>query len=42
MRRARDPKEAFLERVLAIEHQEISTHKSRADIFIYGPADEPE
>jgi len=40
MRRARDPNEAFLERVLAIEHQEISTHKSRADIVIDGPEDD--
>ena len=39
--RARDPNEAFLERVLAIEHQEISTHKSRADIVIDGPNDDP-
>ena len=39
--RARDPNEAFLERVLAIEHQEISTHKSRADIIIDGPDDDP-
>ncbi|MCP5091912.1 MAG: hypothetical protein GY949_13415 [Gammaproteobacteria bacterium] len=39
-RRARDPNEAFLERVLAIEHQEISTHKSRADIIIDGPEDD--
>jgi len=39
--RARDPNEAFLERVLAIEHQEISTHKSRADVIIDGPDDDP-
>ena len=38
--RARDPNEAFLERVLAIEHQEISTHRSRADIVIDGPDDD--
>lgn len=38
--RARDPNEAFLERVLAIEHREISTHKSRADIVIDGPDDD--
>lgn len=38
--RARDPNEAFLERVLAIEHLEISTHKSRADIIIDGPEDD--
>ena len=38
--RARDPNEAFLERVLSIEHQEISTHKSRADIIIDGPDDD--
>lgn len=35
--RARDPSEAFLERVLAIEHQEISTHRDRADVVIDGP-----
>ena len=40
MRRDRDPNEAFLERVLLIEHQEISTHKSRADIIIDGPDDD--
>ena len=38
--RARDPNDAFLERVLAIEHQEISTHKSRADVIIDGPEDD--
>jgi uridine kinase len=40
--RARDPNEAFLERVLAIEHLEISTHKSRANIVIDGPDDDLE
>ncbi len=40
MKRDRDPNEAFLERVLLIEHQEISTHKSRADIVIDGPEDD--
>ena len=40
MKRDRDPNEAFLERVLLIEHQEISTHKSRADIIIDGPDDD--
>ena len=39
-RRNRDPNEAFLERVLAIEHQEISTHRDRADITIDGPDDD--
>jgi len=38
--RARDPHEGFLERVLAIEHQEISTHKARADIVIDPPSEE--
>ena len=38
--RDRDPHEGFLERVLAIEHQEISTHKARADIVIDPPVDE--
>jgi uridine kinase len=38
--RARDPHEGFLERVLAIEHQEISSHKNRADIVIPPPEDE--
>jgi len=36
----RSSNEAFLERVLAIEHQEISAHKSRADIIIDGPEDD--
>ncbi len=40
MHRNRDPNEAFLERVLAIEHREISTHKSRANIIIDGPEDD--
>jgi uridine kinase len=38
--RDRDPHEGLLERVLAIEHKEISTHKSRADIIIEAPTDE--
>ncbi len=40
--RDRDPSEILLERVLAIEHEEISTHKSRADIVIAAPHDERE
>ena len=40
--RDRDPHEVFLERVLAIEHKEISSHKSRADIVIPAPAEEIE
>ncbi len=38
--RDRDPHEGFLERVLAIEHQEISTHRERANIVIEAPAEE--
>lgn len=39
-RRARDPVDEFLEHVLAIEHEEISSHKGRADIIIDGPEDD--
>lgn len=35
--RARDPDVGFLERVLEIEHQEISQHKARADVVIDPP-----
>jgi uridine kinase len=38
--RARDPDLDFLEKVLAIEHEEISGHKARADIVIPAPEDE--
>jgi len=37
--RARDPDVGFLERVLQIEHEEISQHKARATIVIDPPAD---
>jgi uridine kinase len=40
--RNRDPSEQLLEKVLAIEHDEISTHKSLADIVIDAPQDERE
>ena len=40
--RDRDPHEGFLERVLAIEHQEISTHRQRSNIVIDAPAEELE
>ena len=35
--RARDPDVGFLERVLEIEHQEISQHKARADVVMDPP-----
>lgn len=35
--RGRDPDVGFLERVLEIEHQEISQHKARADVVIDPP-----
>jgi len=35
--RARDPNTDFLEQVLEIEHQEISKHKTRADVIIDPP-----
>lgn len=38
--RARDPDIDFLEKVLEIEHQEISRHKARADVVIPPPEDE--
>jgi uridine kinase len=37
LRRARDPATAFLERVLAIEHEVISQHKARADVVLPPP-----
>jgi len=40
LERARDPDVEFLERVLAIEHVEISSHKSRADVIIPPPEEE--
>lgn len=40
--RARDPDVDFLERVLEIEHQEISKHKARADLVIDPPPEERE
>jgi hypothetical protein len=42
LKRARDPDVDFLEKVLEIEHQEISTHKARADVVIPPPAEERE
>ncbi|RME21679.1 MAG: hypothetical protein D6806_14325 [Deltaproteobacteria bacterium] len=38
--RARDPDLDFLEKVLEIEHQEISRHKARADVIIDPPEEE--
>ena len=38
--RARDPDVDFLEKVLEIEHQEISRHKARADVVIPPPEEE--
>ncbi len=38
--RARDPSEEFLEKVLMIEHAEIGTHKSLADIVIESPPED--
>jgi len=40
LKRARDPDLDFLEQVLEIEHREIATHRSRADVVIDPPADE--
>jgi hypothetical protein len=40
--RARDPHEVLLERVLAIEHKEISSHKQQASIIIDPPPEELE
>jgi uridine kinase len=40
LHRNRDPSEELLERVLEIEHQEISTHKTLADIIIDPPPEE--
>lgn len=42
LRRGRDPDVGFLERVLEIEHAEISRHKARADVVIDPPEDERE
>jgi len=39
-RRNRDPSEELLERVLAIEHEEIATHKALANIVIDPPETE--
>lgn len=39
-KRARDPSEVFLERVLRIEHKEIAGHKPLADIVIPPPKEE--
>lgn len=39
-KRARDPSDVFLERVLRIEHKEIADHKARADIVIDPPPSE--
>ena len=40
LKRNRDPDVKFLERVLEIEHKEISQHKARADVVIDPPAEE--
>ncbi len=40
--RARDPDVDFLEKVLEIEHQEISKHKAKADVVIPPPPEEQE
>jgi uridine kinase len=40
LKRARDPDVAFLEKVLEIEHQEISRHKARADVVLAPPPEE--
>ncbi len=37
LKRARDPDLDFIEKVLEIEHREISKHKSRADVIIVAP-----
>ena len=42
LKRARDPDVDFLEKVLEIEHQEISKHKARADVVIPPPPEEQE
>ena len=40
LRRGRDPDSAFIEQVLAIEHEVISAEKTRADVVIAPPVDE--
>jgi len=40
LRRARDPDDVFFEKVLEIEHREISRHRSLADVIVAPPADE--
>jgi uridine kinase len=40
LKRARDPDVDFLEKVLEIEHQEISKHKARADVVIPPPPED--
>ena len=40
LKRARDPDLDFLEQVLEIEHREIATHRTRADVIIDPPRDE--
>lgn len=40
LKRGRDPDVDFLEKVLEIEHQEISRHKARADVVIPPPPEE--
>lgn len=42
LKRARDPDVDFLEKVLEIEHQEISKHRARADVVIPPPPEEQE
>ncbi len=42
LKRSRDPQTDFLERVLSIEHEIISTHKKLADIIIPAPEKERE
>jgi len=42
LKRARDPDLDFLEKVLEIEHQEISKHKARADVVLAPPPEEVE
>ncbi len=41
LKRDRDPDPDFLERVLAIEHKEISRHRQLADLIIEPPEGEP-
>ncbi len=40
LKRSRDPRSDFLEKVLSIEHEIISAHKNLADLVIPAPEDE--